>query len=265
MACTARMPLVGLLGSCLGLAGCMHAPEGVPEKGPPTVSVSYPLEREVTDYQDYTGRTASVDSVQVQAQVTGYLDKINFREGAEVQEGTVLYQIDPRPYQAAYDAAEAQVAQNKASLELAKQNNKRSKTLLARDPPAVSQAEVDQSQAQEDQAVAALDQSRANLATAKLNLDWTKVTAPVTGLVGRLLVTRGNLIVANQTTLTTVVSPGPHVGLLRHGRADRAPGPGAGPPGEVRAGQGWAPEDPVPSPTGQRDGLPARSHPRLRE
>ena len=209
MACTARMPLVGLLGSCLGLAGCMHAPEGVPEKGPPTVSVSYPLEREVTDYQDYTGRTASVDSVQVQAQVTGYLDKINFREGAEVQEGTVLYQIDPRPYQAAYDAAGAQVAQNKASLELCKQNNKRSKTLLARDPPAVSQAEADQSQAQEDQAVAALSQSRANLATAKLNLDWTKVTAPVTGLVGRLLVTRGNLIVANQTTLTTVVSQDP--------------------------------------------------------
>jgi RND family efflux transporter MFP subunit len=212
MACTARMPLVGLgmfLGSCLGVAGCSQAPKGAPEKGPPTVTVSYPLEREVTDYQDYTGRTASVDSVQVQAQVTGYLEKINFKEGAEVPEGTVLYQIDPRSYQAAYDAAQALVAQNKASLDLAKQNNTRSKTLLARDPPAVSQAEADQSQAQEDQAIAALSQSRANLATAKLNLDWTKVTAPVTGLVGRLLVTRGNLIVANQTTLTTVVSQDP--------------------------------------------------------
>jgi membrane fusion protein, multidrug efflux system len=211
MACSARMPFVGLgmfLGSCLGLTGCSE-PLKETEKPLPTVSVSYPLEREVTDYQDYTGRTAAVDSVQVQAQVTGYLDKIYFKEGAEVQEDDVLYRIDPRQYKAAKDAAEALVAQNKASLELAKQNNKRSRTLLARDPPAVSQAEADQSQAQEDQAVAALNQSRANLATAELNLTWTNVIAPVTGLVGRLLVTRGNLIVANQTILTTVVRQDP--------------------------------------------------------
>ena len=211
MVCTARMPLMGLgmfLGSCLGLAGCSE-PLKETEKPLPTVSVSYPLEREVTDYQDYTGRTAAVDSVQVQAQVTGYLDKIYFKEGAEVRRTTCSIEIDPRQYKAAKDAAEALVAQNKASLELAKQNNTRSKTLLARDPPAVSQAEADQSQAQQDQAVAALNQSRANLATAKLNLDWTKVTAPVTGLVGRLLVTRGNLIVANQTILTTVVRQDP--------------------------------------------------------
>src|SRR5206468_5866685 len=119
---TARRPLVGLalmLGSCLGLAGCSQTPEEAPGKRPPTVTVSYPLQREVTDYQDYTGRTAAVDSVQVQARVTGYLDKIYFREGAEVKQGTVLYEIDPRPYQADYDAAKARVAQNVASLELA--------------------------------------------------------------------------------------------------------------------------------------------------
>ena len=73
----------------------------------------------------------------------------------------------------------------------------------------MTQADLDQYQSQEDQAVANLDYARANLETAKLNLDWTKVTAPVTGLVGRLLVTRGNLIVANQTTLTTVVRQDP--------------------------------------------------------
>ena len=100
---TALMPLVGLglfLGSCLGLTGCSHTPEEAAGKHLPTVTVSYPLQREVTDYQDYTGRTAAVDSVQVQARVTGYLDKIYFTEGAEVAEGTVLYEIDPRPYQA---------------------------------------------------------------------------------------------------------------------------------------------------------------------
>jgi RND family efflux transporter MFP subunit len=245
---TARLPLAGLglfLGACLALVGCSHAPEGAGGKGPPTVTVSYPLQREVTDYQDYTGRTAAVDSVQVQARVTGYLDKIYFREGAEVrgdarprgamgvvgllatplgpgpllaaaflvpgqcQEGDLLYEIDPRPYQADYDAAKARVAQSVASLALARQNNRRFKALAKEQAGAVTQVDLDQYQSQQDQAVANRDQARANLVTAKLNLDWTKVRAPVAGLVGRLLVTRGNLIVANQTTLTTVVSQDP--------------------------------------------------------
>jgi RND family efflux transporter MFP subunit len=206
------MPLVGfsvLFGSCLGLAGCSNAPEGAPGKGPPTVTVSYPLEREVTDYQDYTGRTAAVDSVQVQARVTGYLEKIYFTEGAEVTEDTVLYEIDPRPYKAAYDAAKAQLAQNVAALELARLDNQRFKALAKEKEGAVTKVDLDKYQSQEDQAIANRDQAQANLVTAKLNLDWTKVTAPVVGRVGRLLVTRGNLIVANQTTLTTVVRQDP--------------------------------------------------------
>ncbi|HEV3260704.1 MAG TPA: efflux RND transporter periplasmic adaptor subunit [Gemmataceae bacterium] len=241
----ARMPLVGLgvfLGCCLAFTGCSGAPEQE-GRSPPTVYVSYPLQDEVTDYQDYTGRTAAVDSVQVQARVTGYLENIYFREGAEVrgddrvgpaarvvgllggpagpllaaadlfhgtvQAGDLLYEIDPRPYQATYDAAKAQVAQNVASLELARQDNRRYKALARDKEGAVTQVDLDKYQSQEDQAVANLDQARANLRTAELNLEWTKVTAPVSGLVGRLLVTRGNLIVANQTTLTTVVRQDP--------------------------------------------------------
>jgi len=201
---------VGLfLGGCLGLTGCSGTPGEAPGKQPPKVTVSYPLEREVTDYQDYTGRTAAVDSVQVQARVTGYLDKIYFKEGAEVEQGTVLYEIDPRPYKAAYDSAKAQVAQNVAGLNLAKQDNTRFKKLAKDQEGAVTQVDLDKYQSQEDQAVATLEQSRANLVTAKLNLDWTRVTAPVAGVIGRLLVTRGNLIVANQTTLTTIVSQDP--------------------------------------------------------
>ena len=198
-----------LLASCLGLAGCSQAPDKSAEKPPPTVTVSTPLERVVTDYQDYTGRTAAVDSVQVQTRVTGYLTKINFTEGAEVEEGTVLYEIDPRPYQAAYDAAKAQVAQNVASLALAKQNNARFKALAKEKEGAVTQVDLDQYRSQQDQAEANLQYAQANLETAKLNLDWTKVTAPVSGVIGRLLVTRGNLIIANQTTLTTVVRQDP--------------------------------------------------------
>jgi RND family efflux transporter MFP subunit len=126
-----------------------------------------------------------------------------------LQVGDLLYEIDPRPYQAAYDAARAQVAQNTASLELAKQNNRRFKALAEEKEGAVTKVDLDQYQSQQDQAVANLDYARANLLTARLNLDWTKVTAPVTGLIGRLLVTRGNLVVANQTTLTTIVRQDP--------------------------------------------------------
>jgi membrane fusion protein, multidrug efflux system len=235
-----------ILGTLALLAGCSAlAPNGPPGKEPPTVTVSYPLQREVTDYQDYTGRTAAVDSVQVQARVTGYLEKIHFKEGSEVrgddrltgavrlvalpstplapgpllaaaslfpgqcQEGDLLYEIDRRPYQATYDAAKAQVGQNVAALELAKQNNARAKSLYAQKDRAISQAELDQDDSLEKQAVANLDFARANLETAKLNLDWTKVTAPIAGIVGRLLVTRGNLITANQTDLTTIVSQDP--------------------------------------------------------
>lgn len=193
----------------LGLAGCSHAAGEGAEKHLPTVTVSYPLEREVTDYQDYTGRTAAVNFIQLQARVTGYLDKIYFTEGAEIAAGTVLYEIDPRPYQALYDAAKAQVAQNAAALELAKQDNKRFKTLFKDQPGAVTQLDLDKYQSQQDQAVANLDYAQANLETAKLNLDWTKVTAPVGGVIGRLLVTKGNLIVANQTTLTTIAAQDP--------------------------------------------------------
>jgi RND family efflux transporter MFP subunit len=208
-ALVARVGLGLLLASCFGLAGCTGVQEEAPGKGPPTVTVSYPVQREVTDYQDYTGRTASVDSVQVQARVTGYLTKAFFTEGEEVKEGTVLYEIDPAPYQAAYDAAKAQVAQNVAALQLARQNNARARALNIGKDPGIAKAEVDQNESLEKQALANLDYSRANLATAKLNLGWTKVTAPVAGVVGRLLVTRGNLIAANQTTLTTVVSQDP--------------------------------------------------------
>src|SRR4051794_34105702 len=96
-----------LLGTC---AGCSNpTPEGPGEPPPPTVTVSRPLQQEITEFAEYTGRTAAVDSVEVRARVTGYLEKINFKEGADVKQGDVLYEIDPRPYQATLDQAQAQV------------------------------------------------------------------------------------------------------------------------------------------------------------
>ena len=97
-----------VLGFCLGLAGCTRSPSEAPAAAPPTVTVSHPVEREVTDYADFTARTAAVDSVEVRAHVWGYLDKVNFKEGALVKKGDVLFELDPRPYQATAEPGEGE-------------------------------------------------------------------------------------------------------------------------------------------------------------
>src|SRR5437588_7363307 len=105
-----------LLGLCLGLAGCATAPLEAPEAAPTLVTVSRPVERDVTDYADFTGRTAAVDSVELRARVWGYLDKVNFKEGALVQKGDVLFEIDPLIYRAALSQAEGNLASMEARL-----------------------------------------------------------------------------------------------------------------------------------------------------
>jgi RND family efflux transporter MFP subunit len=202
-----------MIASVFALVGCAPGTSAPPPAAPTMVSVSYPVEREVTDYADFTARIAAVDSVEVRAHVWGYLDKVNFQEGSLVKKGDVLFELDPRSYQATYDANKAIVAQNTAGVELARRNNVRVQSLSSAKAPAISQAEVDQDQYQLDQAVAALQQSRANLETARNNLDWTKVTAPVSGRVSRYFVTVGNMIQspdqASVTMLTTIVSVDP--------------------------------------------------------
>src|SRR6266436_6493329 len=100
-----------LVGLCIGLVGCARVPSGAPEAAPLPVMVSHPVERDVTDYADFTGRTAAVDSVELRARVWGYLDKVNFQEGALVQNGDVLFEIDPRLYRADFERTRGTVAQ----------------------------------------------------------------------------------------------------------------------------------------------------------
>src|SRR3954470_18360697 len=109
------MPILAL-GFCIGLAGCARVPSGAPEVAPAPVTVSRPVERDVTEYADFTGQTAAVDSLELRARVWGYLDKVNFKEGALVQKGDVLFEIDPRPYVALLNQAKAKVAQDEAQL-----------------------------------------------------------------------------------------------------------------------------------------------------
>src|ERR1700761_7020038 len=121
-----------LLGLCLGLAGCARVPSGAPDSAPIPVTVSRPVERDVTDHADFTGRTAAVDSVEVRARVWGYLDKVNFKEGALVKEGDVLFEIDPRIYRAAFNQAEGNLASMQARVERLEADFTRARRLLSR-------------------------------------------------------------------------------------------------------------------------------------
>src|ERR1700732_2516342 len=105
-----------VLGCCFALTGCARAPSEAPTAAPVTVTVSYPVERDVTDYADFTARIAAVDSGEGGAHAWGYLDKVNFKEGTLVEKGDVLFEIDPRPYQAMLDQAKAKVRQDEAQL-----------------------------------------------------------------------------------------------------------------------------------------------------
>src|SRR5260370_12915974 len=122
------------------LSGCDSSPP-VAETPPPPVSVSQPLVREVIDYDDYEGRIAAVEMVEVRARVRGHLVKVNFQDGQIVKEGDLLFEIDPRPYQAALDGAQAQLAGAEAALELAKKEYERASSLLR--SRAASREEVD--------------------------------------------------------------------------------------------------------------------------
>jgi RND family efflux transporter MFP subunit len=200
-----------VVGVLLGLAGCTRAPSEPPPTAPTPVSVSYPVERDVTDHADFTGRTAAVDSVEVRARVWGYLDKVNFKEGALVKKGDVLFEIDPRPYRADLARAEGTVAQCEARVRRLERDYQRVKSLLARG--AVGKEEFDRYEGDYREAAANLDVAKANRDLAALNVGYTRITAPVSGRVSRDIVTLGNLIQSGDqnggTLLTTIVSVDP--------------------------------------------------------
>src|SRR5438132_1134320 len=110
-----RIAFVLLLCLAIGMAGCSRAPSAT-QPAPTPVTVSYPALRDVTDHADFTARTAAVDSVEVRAHVWGYLDKVNFKEGVLVKKKDVLFELDPRPYQAVLNQAKAKIAQDEAQL-----------------------------------------------------------------------------------------------------------------------------------------------------
>jgi RND family efflux transporter MFP subunit len=191
----------------LGLAGCARAPAGPPPAPPTTVSVSYPVERDVTNYADFTGRLEAVFSVEIRARVTGYLNRVYFKDGVEVNEGASLFEIDPRPYKVELDRAEATLAQQEAHLKRLGADYRRVSTLLARG--SVSREEYDKYAGDHAESEAAVGIARANRDLAKLNFDFTEVRTPIGGLLSRRMVDPGNMVQADTTALTTIVSLDP--------------------------------------------------------
>jgi len=173
------------------------------------VPVSKPIERKITDYVDFTGRMDAVQSVNIIARVTGYLKQMPFQEGAEVKAGKLLFEIDPRPYQAQLDQARSQVKLNQAQLELAKTTLARYEALDKSTPGAVSKQALDQYKAAVVEAEARVDAQKKSLEVYNLNKEFTQVMSPIDGQVSRFYLTLGNLVNQDQTLLTTIVSVDP--------------------------------------------------------
>ncbi|MBX3413265.1 MAG: efflux RND transporter periplasmic adaptor subunit [Pirellulales bacterium] len=196
-------------GACLLLllAGC-HETASEQANDAPLVRVTTPVERDVIDYVFFTGRTEAVSTIEIRARVTGYLVSVDFVSGGEVKAKQRLFKIDPRPYQAALDQANGQIKLNEAQLKLAQADYARALE-IAKTPGAISQQDIDTYAAKEAEAAAALEAAKANAEAAALNVEFTDVITEIDGIVGRNLLTDGNLVSQDNTLLTTVVSQDP--------------------------------------------------------
>jgi membrane fusion protein, multidrug efflux system len=190
----------------LMIVGCGQKPAAqVPP--PPTVAVAKPVKKEVTEWKYFTAQTQAVDTITIIPRVTGYIDNIQFKEGDVVNSGDLLYVIDPRPYQAALDQAKGQLEQAIAQQKLDSANLERAKDLLAK--RVIAQQDFETTASQKSVADAQVVASQAAVESAQLNLDFTGIRSPIRGRIGAQLVNQGNLVQANATQLTTIVSIDP--------------------------------------------------------
>ncbi len=191
------------------LTGWITYPAEEPAEKPPEVAVIRPVVKELTDHEDFTGRTEASTRVELRARATGYLVKVNFQDGADVKQGDVLFEIDPRPYQAHLDQARTQVTLSQAQLSLAEKTLARYETLNKRTPGSVSEQDLDQARGAAVEAKARVQAQEASLEICKLNLGFTRIIAPINGRIGRRLVDPGNLVKADETILAVVVVADP--------------------------------------------------------
>jgi RND family efflux transporter MFP subunit len=200
-----RFRICGVLG-LLALAGC-QGPKPAAEEAPLVVSVAQLKPGKALAYEEFTGRTAAIPTVDIKARATGYLQKVLFADGDEVKAGQLLYEIDPRTYAAEVKSAQGNLATTKASLALAEANLDRARRLGPGE--AVSKQDFDTYAAQQKQFSAQIISNQGTLERAELNLGFCKVYAPISGTISRSNIQAGNLVTADQTTLTTIVSMDP--------------------------------------------------------
>ena len=202
-------PLVAL-GAALLLAGCDEKAKQAAAPPALPVTVAHPVQRTVTDWDEFTGRFNAVEQVDVRARVTGFVMSVDFKDGVIVKKGDLLYTIDPRQYEAAAEQAQGQLDDAKAKVDLAQKELERATTLIK--TQAISENIVDQRNQALAGAQAAQLQADGALKQAKLNVEYTKVVAPITGRVSRHLVSVGNLVQGSEsgaTLLTSIVSLDP--------------------------------------------------------
>jgi len=204
-------PIVALALAALlpiAIAACSSeaaAPGGMPP--PPQVSVAQVLSKEVSQWDEFTGRVAAVETVELRPRVSGYVQQVAYREGQDVRKGDLLFVIDPRPYKAALDQAVANLEKARAEQALAQTQDRRAQTLI--DAKAISREEFEIRRAASSQGDAGVRAAEAAVAAARLDLQFTQVRSPIDGRAGRAMVTEGNLAQSDSTLLTTLVSQDP--------------------------------------------------------
>ncbi len=201
-----------LLVAAVGLAGCSDSQNrAASQPPPPTVTVANPVKRTVIDQDEYVGRFVAVDSVEIRAHVSGYLDKVNFEDGQTVKQGDPLFTIDKRPFQAALDQATANLAQAKANLAFADADLARGQALVKE--KTITEQTFDQRTQAKRVAEASVQAQQAAVQQAALDLQFTDLKAPVSGRIGDRRVSPGNLVTGGTggttTLLATIVSTDP--------------------------------------------------------
>ena len=198
--------VVLLFATSLALISCnKQAPP--PESQPPPVTIAKPVQKEIIEWDYYTGRTAAVENVNITPRVSGYIDNVTFRAGDTVNKGDLLFVIDPRPYQAALDQAKAQLREAEANQQLQDANFARQDRLRLNG--VIAKEDYDTALSNKNQAAARVLAAAASVESAQLNLTFTRVISPIRGLIARELVTVGNLVQTDTTLLTNIVSVDP--------------------------------------------------------
>ena len=202
------MPMLALSVAIALAAGCSsHAAPNAGMPPPPEVSVATVLTKPVHAWDEFTGRVTAVQSVDLRPRVSGYVQRVAFREGQDVRKGDLLFVIDPRPYRATLDRALADLERARSEARLAQSQDARAQQLI--EAKAISREEFDARHAATAQGNAGVRAAEAAVASARLDLQFTEVRSPIDGRAGRALITEGNLAQADQTLLTTVVSQDP--------------------------------------------------------